>query len=108
MSSALIVTGPLDGTLTDHPGDVLDVPNFTPKKVKATDLTVCDEPLPIEKLTFARVTYKFPFSFTYVALFVPVEWTTNEDRLFVERMILGHLLKKEFEGATGNRQDGQG
>jgi hypothetical protein len=95
--AALIVTGPRDGELIVHDRPILEIPELLPP----ADLTFLHhdplQPLPIETLTFKRITVA-ALSFGYLDCYVPVEWTNN-GRRFAERMVLSHLLLKAFKGA---------
>lgn len=100
---ALIVSGPKDGEFTNHPGQTLKV---SVNIASAGDLYKWGEQPPekhepLQVLTFKRIIFKVPFSFTYLPVFVPIEWTQVEnDSPMLENRILGHLLTNAFKGAT--------
>lgn len=98
--AALIVTGPKDGEFTDFPGRTMEfavLPPLPRYEIGSEDPV---EFLTVEKLVFKRIVFKIPYSFTYLAVFVPEEWA-KESGPVLENRLLGHLLKKAFQGATG-------
>ena len=94
---ALIISGPKDGVLVEHPGDILEIPL----------LNDVDLDMTIQTATFKRVVYKVACSLTYLHVFVPIDWTRQgHDGKYMESLILSHLLTQAFKGAIGIRQSG--
>lgn len=95
MNAALIITGPEDGKLIACPLKYLDLPVLNKEDLaiqKFADMAVCDEPLPIEKLSFKRAAIDFPNGRCF-NVFVPLDWPN--DQLTI--MVLEHLLMKAFK-----------